>query len=180
LLAKIVHAGAVKLRRLIRFAVLLAGIFALVTGVIWELSSNSLHPEVRTDEATQVVSTQRARALKILRTWDQRRAEAWVHGDVAELKSLYSVGSRTGMADQAMLRSYVKRGLVVDKMNTQVLSAEVRLITEQRIVLVVTDRLATAIAQGKGFSRALPSDQPTSHMIELVHGSGSWLVREVH
>ena len=45
-----------------------------------------------------------------------------------------------------MLRSWVERGLRVRRLTMQVLSVELRVRTDRRIVLDVTDRLADAVA----------------------------------
>jgi hypothetical protein len=78
-----------------------------------------------------------------------------------------------------MLRSYLRRGLVVEGMRTQVLAVDVRASDDTHLTLVVTDRLAGATAVGDGASLPLPRDRATSHTVELVNSSGGWLVEEV-
>ncbi len=168
-------------RRSILLAVLLAGVCAVLTGALWQLRSEPakpvlplLPPSPSMDAPSEV-----SQSLEILRSWDLNRADAWARGDVAALRALYAPGSRTGAADSAMLRSYVERGLVVEGMNTQVLAADVRSFGPDRIVVVLTDRLAAATAIGVGVRTVLPRDRPSRHTLELVRVSGSWLVEEV-
>lgn len=122
------------------------------------------------------------RALAILRAWDRARARAWHSGSVSALGRLYAPGSAAGAHDRAMLAAYVERGLVVDGMRTQVLGVTVRQSGSTRLVLVVTDRLASATAVSRTDSRrrwALPRDVPTTRTLRLVRSEGRWLVASV-
>ena len=64
-------------------------------------------------------------------------------------------------------------------MRTQVLAAKVRTRTTGRIVLVVTDRLAHAVAVGQGVRVALPRDRATRRTIVLRRVAGEWRVAQV-
>ena len=118
-------------------------------------------------------------ALAVLRAWDVRRAAAWAAGDEAALAALYTDGSAAGRRDRAMLGRYGARGLRVRGMRMQVLAGKVRTRTTGRIVLVVTDRLAHAVAVGPGVRVALPRDRATQRTIVLLRGAGEWRVARV-
>lgn len=113
-------------------------------------------------------------ALGVLRVWDQARAAAWARGDPRALAALYVPGARAGVADVAMLRRWHARGLRVRGMSMQVLAAEVRVRAPDRLVLVVTDRLAGAVAVPGGLP--LPRDQPTTRRLDLRRVGGRWLL----
>lgn len=116
-------------------------------------------------------------SLAVLRDWDRARAAAWEAGDPAALGRLYARGSAAGRADAAMLRRWTARGLRVEGMAMQVLSVELRLRTDRRLVLVVTDRLVGAVAVGPGGSRTeLPRDGATRRRLEFRRSGGDWLL----
>lgn len=121
----------------------------------------------------------RVAALTVLRGWDVRRAAAWAAGDEAALAVLYTDGSAAGRRDLAMLGHYGARGLRVRGMRTQVLAGKVRSRTAGRIVLVVTDRLAHAVAVGRGTQVVLPRDLATRRTIVLRRVAGEWRVARV-
>ena len=117
-------------------------------------------------------------ALKVLQSWDTRRAAAWASGDVRALQALYQPRSTAGERDVAMLQKWVRRGLTVRGLTTQVLSLEVRSQSADRLVVEVTDRIASATARGPGVRQALPQDRPSARVITLVQ-DGGWLVQSV-
>ena len=121
----------------------------------------------------------RVAALAVLRAWDVRRAAAWAAGDEAALAALYTDGSAAGRRDRAMLGRYGARGLRVRGMRMQVLAGKVRSRTAGRIVLVVTDRLAHAVAEGRGTRVVLPRDRATRRTIVLRGVAGEWRVAQV-
>ena len=114
----------------------------------------------------------------ILAAWDGRRAVAWAEGDVEALRRLYADGSRTGAADVSLLRHYLRRGLVVEGMTTQVLALEVARRSSSRLALVVTDRVVGARAVGGASSIALPADRASTRRVVLVRRDERWLVAE--
>jgi len=78
-----------------------------------------------------------------------------------------------------MLRRYLDRGLSV-RLRTQVLSTRVVTETDRRLVLLVTDRLASAVAVGRGRRVVLPTDEPSTRRITLTRSAGSaWRVATV-
>jgi len=169
----------VNLRRSILVVVLLLAVAAALGVTAWrqgERPAQATRPaEVAPDPRTE-------RALSILRAWDQARAQAWHAGSIPALGRLYSSGSAAGAHDRAMLTAYLERGLVVDGMRTQVLSATVREAGATRLVVVVTDRLAnaTAVSRADPSRRwALPRDVPTTRTVSLVRREGRWLVARV-
>ena len=121
----------------------------------------------------------RVAALAVLRAWDVRRAAAWAAGDEAALAALYTDGSAAGRRDRAMLGRYGARGLRVRGMRMQVLAGKVRSRTAGRIVLVVTDRLAHAVAVRRGTRVVLPRDRVTRRTIVLRRVAGEWRVAQV-
>jgi hypothetical protein len=128
--------------------------------------------------ARSVPVVQAVGSLAVLRDWDRSRAAAWASGDVAALRRLYVPGSVAGRRDVAMLRAWRGRGLRVERMGMQVLAVELRARTERRIVLVVTDRLAGAVAvadTGRA-TRDLPQDTATTRRLEFRRVGGRWLL----
>jgi hypothetical protein len=121
----------------------------------------------------------RVAALGVLRAWDVRRAAAWAAGDEAALAALYTDGSAAGRRDRAMLGRYVARGLRVRGMRMQVLAGKVRSRTAGRIGLVVTDRLAHAVAVRRGTRVVLPRDRATRRTVVLRRVTGEWRVAQV-
>jgi hypothetical protein len=121
----------------------------------------------------------RVAALAVLGAWDVRRAAAWAAGDEAALAALYTDGSAAGRRDRAMLGRYGARGLRVRGMRMQVLAGKVRSRTAGRIVLVVTDRLAHAVAVRRGTRVVLPRDRATRRTIVLRRVAGEWRVAQV-
>lgn len=112
--------------------------------------------------------------LAVLHAWDQRRAAAWAAGDPGALRRLYTRGSTAGAADVAMLRAWRERGLRVVGMQMQLLSVAVRADTGDRLVLVVSDRLSSAVAVGPGVRRTLPRDAVSTRRLVLVRVAGEW------
>lgn len=118
-------------------------------------------------------------ALATLREWDAGRARAWASADVDALRSLYLPGSAAGAQDVAMLQRWRERGLRVTGMQTQTLAARVAEQSPDRLVLVVTDRLARAVATGRGQRALLPLDGPTVRRVTLRLVGGVWLMASV-
>ena len=117
--------------------------------------------------------------LAALRTWDAGRARAWASGDVEALRSLYTPESVAGERDAAMLLRWSERGLRVEGMQTQVLAARVAERSPDRVVLVVTDRLARAVATGRGRRVVLPGDSASTRRVTLRLVGGVWRVASV-
>ena len=164
-------------RRAIVVAV--SAVVGLATGMVSVLLTGGHdRPDSTTSAATPATEPF---AGRVLREWDARRSRAYAEGDGQALSRLYVAGSRTGAADRALLRSYRDRGLRVSEMYTQVLALTVREQTDQRLVVVVTDVLADAIAGDRAHARwALPHDRPTTRRVVLVRDHGSWLVAEAY
>ena len=119
-------------------------------------------------------------AAALLHAWDVRRARAWCDGDVAGLRVLYVPGSRAGERDVSMLRAWLRRGLRVRALSTQLLEVHVRGRTPDRLAVVVTDRVS-GLARAPGAEPvALPADLPTRRVVVLQRDAGRWLVAAVH
>jgi hypothetical protein len=121
----------------------------------------------------------RTAPLAVLRAWDDDRAAAWREGDLRALRRLYLPGSRAGAADRAMLASYLDRGLTVTGIRMQVTAADVRRADEERLVLLVTDRLVGAEVHGGDEAVPLPVDGWSRRRVVLVRTGGRWRVGEV-
>jgi hypothetical protein len=117
--------------------------------------------------------------VAILRAWDARRAEAWALGDPGLLATLYTPRSMAGRHDRAMLRAWSARGLVVRDLRTQLLAVRVLRHTRSAWTLLVTDRLVGGVADGRGPSRPLPRDEPTTRTVRLRLVDGGWRVASV-
>lgn len=128
--------------------------------------------------AEPTAASSRARALAVLRSWDERRAAAYAAGDADALAALYLPGSESGATDRQILRQYLRRGLRVQDMRTQILDLQIEAQDETAMSLVVTDRLSSAVAMGTEVRVRLPRDQATTRKIELQRVGVSWLVAE--
>ncbi|MEX0427011.1 hypothetical protein AB3X52_05210 [Nocardioides sp. DS6] len=120
-------------------------------------------------------------AASVLRAWDARRSRAWASGSVADLRALYTPGSRTAEADVRMLAAWRARGLRVRGLATQLLSVEVLERTSRRLRLRVTDRVVAAEAvraSRPGVGEMLPRDQRSTYVVDLAWYDGDWLVQE--
>ena len=125
----------------------------------------------------------RSGAAAVLAAWDERRSAAWAEGDVTALEELYADGAAAGAADVRLLRDYLRRGLRVEGLTTQVLALRVAARSPKRLELVVTDRVVGAEAVGAGAPVALPVARPSTRRVVLVRdGSGDdgrWVVAAV-
>ena len=119
-----------------------------------------------------------AGASAVLHDWDDRRTRAWASADPHALRSLYVPGSAAGRADAAMLQAWHRRGLRVVGMRMQVLDLDVRRASDERLDLVVTDRLVGAVTVGPGVRLPLPRDGFTTRHLVLVRDGGRWRVRQ--
>lgn len=108
----------------------------------------------------------------LLRDWDLRRARAWAAGDPAALRGLYTAGSPAGRTDRSMLRRWRERGLRVEGLRMQLLRVRVRSRSADRVVLVVSDRLAGGVAVGDGVRRPLPRDAASTRTVTLRRAGG--------
>ena len=116
----------------------------------------------------------------VLASWDERRAVAWAEGDARALLRLYADGSAAGAADVRLLRDYLRRGLRVEGMATQLLALRVVARSPgRRLEVVVTDRVVGAEAVGSGARIPLPVDRPSTRRVVLVREHGRWLVSAV-
>src|SRR4051794_16957031 len=121
-----------------------------------------------------------AAALRTLRVWDRRRAEAYAAGSLSRLRDLYVAGSGAGAADRRLLAAYRSRGARVVGMRTQVIALAVLDAGRDRWGLRVTDRLAAAAAVRDGRRRELPRDSSSTRVITLVRGADHrWQVSSV-
>lgn len=153
------------------------------TWVVW-----SVDESVRRDRASAASErAERAAAARpakvepvaVLREWDAARAAAWAAGDVDALAELYRAGSATGAEDVAMLRAYLRRGLVVEGLSTQVVEVRELSRGDEVLVLDVTDRVSGGTVVGRGVRRILPRDAVSRREVELRRRGDVWRVVEV-
>ncbi|RYP84324.1 hypothetical protein EKO23_15910 [Nocardioides guangzhouensis] len=157
---------------------LVAGLLAVVAGTWWQVAS----PDRPAGGApgSPVVAEPVGAEASVLAGWDRRRAAAYSRGDVPALRSLYLPGSGAGEADVAVLRAWLRRGLRVEGLRTQVLDRRVVARGPGRMVLRVTDRMVGAVAVRAGGVRArLPADRPGERTVTLVRHEGRWVVARV-
>lgn len=126
-----------------------------------------------------VAALDRPDPVAVLRAWDGRRARAWARGDLRGLRDLYLPGSAAGRRDAAMLAAWTGRGLRVRGMRMQLLAARVRARSARRVEVVVTDRLAHAVAAGHGTRLPLPRDAASTRTVVLRRLAGEWRVATV-
>ena len=130
-------------------------------------------------EARTLMRPSRTQGLIVLREWDASRARAWATGDLEALRGLYTDEAEAGLADRAMLRRWIDRGLVVESLQTQVRGATVVTRSPRRLVIVVTDRVAGGHAVRGARRVALPRDRWSTRRIILKRVEGRWLVADV-
>lgn len=111
-------------------------------------------------------------ASDVLRAWDRSRAGAFASGDVPALRRLYVEGSAAGVADVALLRAYLRRGVRVEGMGMQLLAVDVLSSGPRRLRLRVTDRVTGAVAVGNGLRTQLPADRASTRVVVLRREPG--------
>jgi hypothetical protein len=157
-----------------------ACVLGLLTGVAAVgVASSGGRPDAKAAAPAPVAASEPA-SVRVLRDWDKRRARAYARGDPAALARLYADGSRTGAADVALLRSYLRRGLRVTRLRTQLLGATVVSDGGDRLVLRVTDLLAGGLATDGRRRWPLPRDQPSARRVVLTRSGGAWRVVETY
>ena len=121
------------------------------------------------------------RAARILRDWDQRRAQAYARADLAALRRLYVAGSSAGTADVRLLRDYRRRGLRVTGLRTQLLAVDVLARGAGRLRVEVTDRVHGGVVVGRRSRVPLPRDAATTRVVSLRRSSPgpAWRVAAV-
>ncbi len=115
----------------------------------------------------------------VLAAWDDRRAEAWARGSPRLLARLYTPDSVAGRDDRTMLRAWMRRGLSVHGLRTQLLSVDELAHTRSTWTLRVTDRLVGGVAVGSGVRLPLPADNASTRTVRLRLVDGQWRVAEV-
>lgn len=165
--------------------IVVAGVALVVTGLLRATPGDdrsSPSPVAAPRLGRSVTVTEAVASLAVLRDWDRARSAAWARGDLVALRRIYLPGSAVGVRDVAMLRRWVDRGLRVRRMSMQVHSVQLRVRTERRIVLLVTDRLADAVAvpSAGGAPQALPRDGLTTRRLEFRLTRAGWALAAVY
>lgn len=167
---------------LVAAALVVAVVALVIAGLLrpgpGETRSGSPAPQPALPRPPTVTITEAVSSLSVLRDWDRARSRAWARGDVAALRRIYQPRSDVGARDVAMLQRWVDRGLRVRRLTMQVLAVELRVRTDRRIVIDVTDRLADAVAvpPGGGPGRVLPRDGLTTRRLELRRTGTGWVM----
>ena len=160
----------------------------LMAAALWGLDAwpgrsgappDAVAPPRAVEQVLAVAPPGSAAPVRVLRSWDRRRARAYAEGDAAALRRLYVLGSRAGAGDVRLLRSYRRRGLHVTGMRMQLFAVQVVGHSAGRWRVRVTDRLAGAVAVGHGQRIRLPRDQASTHVVTLVRRAGTWKVASV-
>lgn len=151
-------------------AALLAGLGCLLAvGVAWRPSG----------VVARAPAVDRTEPLAVLAAWDRSRAHAWRIGDQAALARLYAPGSAAGAADRELLAAYARRGLRVTGLSMQRAAVEVVTQDDERIVMVVTDRVVGAAAVGPRGRINLPRDDWSRRLVVLRASGDQWRVVDV-
>ena len=152
-----------------------AAVLGLLTGLTAVVATSGDDPPPARRTTTGVESE----TVRLLRSWDRRRARAYRLGDPSALSGLYVAGSRTG-PQMAVLREYLDRDLRVTGMRTQLLGADVVERGERRLTVLVTDVLTGAVAMSGRRRWSLPRDRPSTRRVVLVRDAGGWRVEEAY
>ncbi len=115
----------------------------------------------------------------LLARLDAVRERAWRQGSTALLSRVYAEGSPELTADRRHLRAYLARGLRVEGVSLTVRRLTVVAVRQGWVRLRVVERLGPVQAMTvDGRARALPSDRPTCHLIDLSRDDG-WRIARV-
>ncbi len=119
----------------------------------------------------------------MLTRWDRARAAAYARDDRAALAALYPRRSAVGRADLALFDRYRAAGVRVRGLRMQLLAVEVLVARDDRLRVLVTDRVHGARAVGAdGGVRRLPADEPSTRLVGLRRDPGAptgWVVSAV-
>ncbi len=119
-------------------------------------------------------------ALRVLHSWDRRRATAYATGSTTALRDLYVPGSEAGTNDLRVLRAYRARALRVSGMRMQVLALSVIESRPGWRRVQVTDRLVGAVAVHAGRRVRLPQDRASTRVVTMMRGADHrWRVASV-
>jgi hypothetical protein len=148
----------------------------VVSGVVWVL----LTADRETPPARPAPTLHETSALRVLHSWDRRRAAAYATGSTTALRDLYVPGSGAGVADLRMLGSYRARALRVTGMRMQVLALSVLEARPGWRRVRVTDRLVGAVTVHGQQRVRLPHDQASTRVVTLMRGADRrWRVTSV-
>lgn len=116
----------------------------------------------------------------MLSGFDEIRAEAIEDGRPGLLDSIYVTGSSLIDEDTSLIKTYQRRHITVERMETSVLSVRVDRVSAKRVRLAVVDRLARiSVRLPDGSTRRLPLDRPAAHSIELTLTEHGWRITSI-
>lgn len=165
-------------RKTLATAVLVAVLVAVISAACAD-EAPAPAPRLEPVETTAEHAPAAPPPVEVLRAWDAQRSRAWARGDPRLLAALYAPGSVAGRRDRAMLRAWLRRGLVVRGLRTQLLAVHEVSRSRSTWTLRVTDRLVGGVAVGPGVRRPLPVDAVTTRTVVFRRVDGHWLVASV-
>ena len=111
---------------------------------------------------------------------DAIRSHAFEEGRSDDLAFVYPKGSLLLQRDKALLASYERRGVDIERMRMRLIDSHVVSVSSRRVTMRVTDQLVEArIGLSDGTVRNLPHDQPTRRTIELTLTWQGWRISAV-
>lgn len=114
-------------------------------------------------------------ASSVLHSWDARREAAWASSDPAALRALYAAASSAARSDVRLLRDYTRRGLVVRRIETQVLALDVLHADDRHLRVRIVDRVAGGDISG----RPLGTTRPKTRVVVFRRAGADWQVVSV-
>ena len=116
----------------------------------------------------------------VLEGLDAIRSQAFEEGRSDDLAFVHPEGSLLLQRDKALLASYVRRGVDIERMRMRLIDSHVTSVSSRRVTMSVTDQLVEArIGLSDGTVRDLPRDQPTRRTIELTLTGQGWRISAV-
>jgi hypothetical protein len=86
----------------------------------------------------------------VLGALDRRRARAYAEANPGLLRRVYAEGSPVLRQDRALLERYHRQGLRVSRLRLRLLEVRMRAGGDERVVLLVRERLAGGVINGRG------------------------------
>lgn len=116
----------------------------------------------------------------VLGALDTARSVAFEKGRPELLDHVYLPDSALLRDDRALIDSYERRGVDIERMRMRLLDAKVVESGPDRVRLDVTDRLGESrVRLRDGTVRELPRDQPTRRVVELTLTEDGWRISRI-
>lgn len=134
----------------------------------------------RTPSDDGAVSAPPDRWRAVLRDLDRRRGRAWTLGRPDLLAGVFAPHTAVLRADRTALRRYSRRELSVDGVHLDFGRVRRAGRAAYDVRLLVVDHLRQATVRSEdGWSRRLPTDHPTRHVVTLTRTARGWLISDV-